>query len=323
MLLVAFAARRTIEHVYFRNTYRFGALCALLLATTAAAAPLRIVATTSLIADVARAVGGSGVEVAELIPRAVDPHAYEPTPRDMAQLQKSDVVFANGLGLETFLDRVLAAGGATQADKLVVVSSGRAPRTGEPLEEEIHGGHDHGETDPHVWFDPTWVQRWAENIATTLAARDPAHADAYQQRASAYGEQLAELDAWMREQFDSVPAAQRVIVTEHDEFGYLADRYGITVVGTLLPNFNSLTESSARALVALQKQMQTNAARVVVVSFSANSALAERLARDTGARVVRLYTHSLGPAGSETADYLGFMRFTTRTLTEALREAPQ
>lgn len=307
-------------HVYFCKKVLFRALGAVLLAATAEAAPLRVVATTSLIADVAQIIGGNEVEVSELIPRTLDPHAYEPTPRDMARLQQAGLVLANGLGLEAFLDRILAAGGATQADKLVIVSSGRAPRTDEQHDEDAIGGHDHGETDPHVWFDPTWVQLWAENIAAAFSARDPEHAASYRLRAGAYGDQLASLDVWMRGQFDSIPAAQRAIVTEHDEFGYLADRYGITIIGTLLPNFTSLTESSARALAALQKQMQESGTRVIVTSYSANSALAESAARDAGGRVVRLYTHSLGPEGSETANYLRFMRFTTESLVNALRE---
>lgn len=306
--------------MYQYQKYVWLLLAGLVFTAHANGAPLRVMATTSLIADVVKAVGGADVEVSELIPRTIDPHAYEPTPRDMARLQKADLVFANGLGLETFLDRVLSAGGATQADKLVIVSHGRAPRTGEPHHRDATHGHDHGETDPHVWFDPTWVLVWVDTIQATLSSHDPEHAESYLLRANAYREQLTALDGWMREQMESIPPARRTIVTEHDEFGYLTDRYGIAVIGTLLPNFTALTESSARALASLQQQMQKSHARVIVVSYSANSTMAEQLARDTGGRVVRLYTHSLGPEGSETATYLHFMRFTTKTLVKALRE---
>ncbi|MCZ7592099.1 MAG: metal ABC transporter substrate-binding protein [Kiritimatiellae bacterium] len=320
MQLVAPHSWRTIEGVYVNNPFLGLGLVLLLLTTFSEAAPLRIVATTSLIADVAAAVGGNDVEVTELIPRTVDPHAYEPTPRDMARLQNADVIFANGLGLESFLDRFLAVSGATHENKLVIVSAGRTPRTDEQHGKEITSHHDHGETDPHVWFDPTWVQLWVENITSALAERDPEHASTYRSNAASYHNQLSTLDGWIRKQFDAIQPQQRIIVTEHNELGYLADRYGVTVIGTLLPNFTALTESSARSLALLQKQMQDSGARVVVVSYSANSTMAERLARDTGARVVRIYTHSLAPIGSDASNYLSFMSATTTTLTDALRE---
>lgn len=311
--------------MYQYQKYGWLLLGSALLAGRVDAAHLRVVATTSLIADVARAVGGDNANVSELIPRATDPHAFDPTPREMARLQTADVVLANGLGLESFLEKILAADGAKQADRLVIVSTGRAPRGNahhhESEEEaESEEEHHHGETDPHVWLDPTWVQLWADNIAAAFAARDPGNADAYRSRAKAYQGELNALDDWMRNQLAPIPPARRVIVTDHDEFGYLADRYGITVTGALLPNFTTVTEVSARGLADLQDKMRTSGARVIVVSHSANPAMAERVARDTGGRVIRLYTHSLGPPGSETATYLDLMRYNLRTLADALQE---
>ena len=293
-----------------------GACLALAGGRAAEAAAVRAVATTSLIADVARIVGGPDVEVTALIPPDTDPHAFDPTPRDLARLLGADLVLANGLGLETFLDKVLQAG-ASSRQSIIVVSEGRTPRG---CSAEEHHAHDHGEHDPHVWFDPTWVQLWADNIAAAFAARDPDRAADYRGRADAYKAELDQLDAWIRATFDAIPAERRVVVTDHDEFGYLADRYALTVVGALLPTVTTVAEASARSLADLQARMRDTGARVIVVGHSASPALAEQVARDIGGRVIRLRTHTLGAPGSAMESYIGFMRDNVRALAEALRE---
>ncbi len=318
----------------FHRLFRFVLILSAIAWSASDAAPLRVIATTTLIADAARAVGGPDADVTALIPPGTDPHAFDPGPRDMARLLSSDLVLANGLGLETFLQKILDAAGVGQSNKLVIVSSGREPRGGcsghdhdgeDESESENEGEddqrhHHHHDADPHVWFDPTWVQLWTENIAAAFAARDPANADAYRARAAAFRADLDALDAELRAAIDAIPAERRVLVTDHDEFGYLADRYEIRVVGAILPNVTTVAEPSARELAALQRAMRESGTRVIVVGHSANPALAERLARDVGARVIRLQTHTLGPAGSPTAHYIGFMRHNVERLVEAWRE---
>jgi zinc/manganese transport system substrate-binding protein/manganese/iron transport system substrate-binding protein len=305
----------------YQHLIRAFVLSLVVAAFTAQAAPLRVVATTSLIADVARAVGGPDAEVAPLIPSHVDPHAFDPSPRDMARLQEADLILANGLGLETFLDKILDASGARQGGRLVVVSDGRAPRGCESdhAHDEEHHDHDHGDVDPHVWFDPTWVQLWTDNIAKAFAARDPDNADVYRARAAAYRAQLDALDNELRAAFDAIPPERRLLVADHDEFGYLADRYGLRVIGAILPNVTTVAEASARELAALQRAMRESGARVIAVGHSANPALAERLARDVGARVIRLRTHGLGEPGAADDSYIGFMRQIAGQIADALR----
>lgn len=306
------------------------------LAVRAEAERLRVVASTSLILDVARQVAGAEADVVALIPPGLDPHAFSMTPRDRARLQEADLVLINGFGLETFLDRALDA---VPSQRVVTVSAGGIPRAAEephapheeaaeheqdPAQEDEHDhahAHAHGNLDPHVWFDPTWVMRWAENIAHALAERDPAHAADYRMRAEAYRAELEQLDAWIAARLGAIPEERRVVVTDHEEFGYLADRYHLTIVGALIPNVSTLAEVSARELADLQTRMREQGARVIVVGQSTSPALAERIARDTGARVVRLNTHSLGPSGSESDSYLGFMRANISALADALQGA--
>ncbi len=299
--------------------YQIGCRIAALLflgAAGAGAGPVRVVATTSIIGDVARAVAGADAEVVDLIPASADPHAFDPTPRDLARLQRADLILANGLGLETFLEKALDAGGARAGGRLRIVNEGRAPRRAAHAFDAAHG-HDH-EDDPHVWFDPTRVKGWADTIARALAELAPGQATAFQGRAAAYRNALDELDAWIRAEVDRVPPGQRVIATDHDELGYFADRYGVTIVGALLPNVTTVAEISARSRAALQARMRETGARVIVVGHAVNPALAGQLAADIGGRVVPLRTHGLGAPGSPTGSYLDFMRHNVRALMDAL-----
>lgn len=305
--------------MYQLRTLSMLLLLALFARAESMASPLHVVATTPILADVARTVAGDAARVETLLPPDADPHAFEPSPRDLARLASADLVIANGLGLEAFLHKILEAG-KIDGSRLVIASEGRAPRGCEGHEhaEDDHG-HDHGEHDPHVWLDPTWVQLWAQNIAEALAARDPAGAEGYRARARAFSTKLDALDAELQELFGSIPPERRVVVTDHEEFGYLADRYGIRVVGAILPNVSTVAEVSARDLAALQRAMREVGARVIVVGHTANPAVAERLARDTGAQVVRLRTHALGPQGSGTDSYIGLMRDIAQKLVSAWR----
>lgn len=305
--------------MYQLRTLSMLLLLALFARAESMASPLHVVATTPILADVARTVAGDAARVETLLPPDADPHAFEPSPRDLARLASADLVIANGLGLEAFLHKILEAG-KIDGSRLVIASEGRAPRGCEGHEhaEDDHG-HDHGEHDPHVWLDPTWVQLWAQNIAEALAARDPAGAEGYRARARAFSTKLDALDAELQELFGSIPPERRVVVTDHEEFGYLADRYGIRVVGAILPNVSTVAEVSARDLAALQRAMREVGARVIVVGHTANPAVAERLARDTDAQVVRLRTHALGPQGSGTDSYIGLMRDIAQKLVSAWR----
>lgn len=296
----------------------------LLLALSAAASasePLRVVATTTIVGDIVRAVAGDRAEVAVLLPADADPHAFDPSPRDAARLADADLVFVNGLGLETFLPPLLrSAGGDGRA--VVSLSDGIAAREGEHDHAECDDAHhDHGALDPHVWLDPRLVMTWVDNAERALAARSPADAAAFAGRAAATRRMLEDLDAWIRDEVAAIPPERRLFATDHDEFGYFAERYGFRIVGCIVPSLTTLAEPSARGLADLQRALEDSGARVIVMGRSGNPALAERLAHDTGARVVRLYTGSLGTAGGPAGTYRDYMRYNVGELVRALRGA--
>jgi ABC-type Zn uptake system ZnuABC Zn-binding protein ZnuA len=280
---------------------------------------LRAIATTSIVADVLERVAGPHASVQSLMPLGADPHAFEPTPRDVAAVADAHVVFINGAGLETFIEKLLEGAGA--AVPIIPVSYGLDLLA---LEEHDEGddygnaAHDHLGVDPHTWFDPHNVMVWTENMAQALSALDPDHAADYQANAEAYRAELEALDAWIEAQVATVPETRRRLVTDHETFGYFCRRYGFEQVGTLFPGASTLAEPSAQDLARLEDAIAAYEVPAVFVGRTVNPQLAERVARDTGIQVVPLYTGSLSEPGGPAPDYLALMRYDVLVIVGAL-----
>jgi len=278
---------------------------------------LQVLATTSIVADVVEQVGGDYVEVTTLLPLGTDPHTFEPRPQDAAAIADSTIVFANGAGLEEFLQPLLESAGAT--DKFVEVSAGIELLAFE--EEHLEGDeeHEHEGGDPHTWMDPNNVILWAENIAAALSAADPEHAADYQANAEAYIAALADLDAWIRAEVAQVPAESRLLVTDHGVFSYFADEYGFTQVGTITGSFSTNASPSAQELAALEDDIRSFGVRAVFVGETANQSLAEQVAADTGIQIVIIYHASLTDDFGLAPSYLEFMRYNVNAIVNALK----
>ena len=272
---------------------------------------LHLAATTSIVGDVVRVIGGDVVSVTTLLPAGADPHTFEPTPREMASLADAEAIFVNGGGLETFLDSLLAA----VAVPVVSVSDGIVLRALAP------GSEEEG-MDPHVWFDPTNVIVWAENIARELARLDPPNADGYAARAGAYAQELRNLDAWIVGVVDTIPRERRKLVSDHQDFGYFVARYGFDELGTVVPGLSTLAEPSAQDLAALEAAIRESGVPAVFVGVTVNPALAQQVAADTGTRVVFLYSEALGAPGGPASTYLDLMRYNVDTIVRALGGKP-
>ena len=283
-----------------------------LAALTACSAPaspstnglLAVVATTSLIGDVARQIGADRVSVNVLLPIGADPHAFEPRPQDVAALTDADLVLVNGLGLEATLQPLLG-----NARTIVTVSDGINAL---PFAEEEGG------LDPHVWQDPNNVIVWARNIADAFAQADPAHADEYASNAEAYIAELTALDAWIKEQVAQIPEANRKLVTDHEDFGYFTARYGFDQVGAVVPSVSTGSAPSAQELAALEDAIRSSGVKAVFVGSTVSPDLSRRVAEDTGVRLVFLFTDSLSPSGGDAESYLAFMRHNVNAIVEAL-----
>jgi len=219
--------------------------------------PLNVLAVETFLADIARNVAGNRLKIGTLLPVGADPHAFDPTPNDVMKVAGSNVLIVNGAGLEEFQDKLLRNAGGVH--KVIEASAGltsRTPGAGEKAEaEEDHDKHDrdrhHHESDPHFWLNPQNAIKYAENIRDGLSQADPDGKETYRANADGYIAQLRELDHWIEDQVEQIPKDRRLLVTNHDNFGYFADRYGFKVIGTILPSISTEVSPSAQQLAHL------------------------------------------------------------------------
>jgi manganese/iron transport system substrate-binding protein len=281
---------------------------------------LTVLATTSLVGDVVKQVGGDQIDLKVLLPLGTDPHTFNPTPRDLTVISDAQVIFANGAGLEQFLSNMLKNAGASTP--VIAVSDGiplRHLATDQPGPTPPPGQEENGGQDPHTWFSPIGVMVWVTNTANALVGLDPAHAADYQARAQDYQQKLAQLDEWIKAQVAQIPPQNRRLVTDHLEFGYFADRYGFEQVGAVIPAFSTSAQPSAQEMAQLEDAIRKQGVKAVFVSNIVNDSLSKRVASDTGVRLVTLFDGSLGPAGSGAETYLDFMRYDVMAIVQALQ----
>lgn len=281
---------------------------------------LRVVAAESFLADIAQNVAGERLRVDTLIPRGADPHSFEPSPADVQRVAQADLLIVNGAGLEVFLEPLLA--GIGEGPRVALASAGLVSRTPQGQE----GGADNGnadrsgEEDPHFWLDPVCVKTYVANIAEALVGIDPAGEATYRRNAAAYSAELDELDAWVRGQIESVPPSRRLLVTNHECLGYYADRYGLTLVGSILMSVSTEASPSAQELAELIALVRKAGVPAIFVEAGANPKVAEQIAQDTGVQVVTgLYAASLSEPDGPAPTYIDMVRFNTLTIVEALR----
>ena len=268
---------------------------------------LRVVATTNILGDIVGQVGGDYIELTVLMDVGVDPHSYVPNPADMAAVHDAHVVFASGAGLEVNLDEMFQTAGG---DAVHIYAS-----DGLVLRQAAGGGEQ--AVDPHVWFDVQNTIRWVETIEGTLAALDPADAGVYRANAAAYIQQLEELDAWVMEQVAAIPEANRRLVTNHPAFAYL-ERYGLKQVGAVYPVSPS-AEPSAQDIAALEDVIRSYGVPAIFTESTVNPKLGQQVANDTGAKLVTLYTGSLGGPGSGAETYIQLIRYDVTAIVQALK----
>jgi len=265
--------------------------------------PLRIVATTNVIADFARVLTRDRAEVFDLLKANVDAHDYEPTPADLEAVRRADIVARNGAGLEDWLDRTIKSAGSKA--RIVDATAGVSLRN----------------DDPHVWHDPVRAKAMVSTLARAVRDVHPEQAQAYAAAEQAYLAELDALDGEIRRQLDPLP--NKKLVTNHDAFGYYVERYGLHFVGSIIPSFDSQAELSSRDLSALVAKIRAEGVRAVFSESSLPPKTAETVAREAGVRVVAgdnaLYGDGLGPPGSGADTYLTMMRHNTRTIVDGLR----
>lgn len=301
--------------------------CALSTLTTFTALPahaadapaVKAVATFSILGDLVRQVGGERVLVDVLVAPGGDAHVFQPKPTDAKTVGAAQVVFANGLGFEGWMGRLLKS--ANQKKAPVIVSEGIKPQKGEDDEhghgQKHGGGPAHEATDPHAWQSVPNAVVYVGNIAKGLCSVDAAGCDGYQKRAADYSAQLQKLHADNQAAWAAIPQAQRKVITHHDAFGYYATAYGVQFLSP--QGVSTESEASAKAVAKLIRQIKQEKVRALFVENVSDPRLIAQIARETGIQPAgELFSDSLSPAGGPASTYLDMMRHNTRVLTQAI-----
>ena len=300
---------------------------ALAFAGTAFAENLPVVASFSILGDVAKQIGGERVSVTSLVGPDQDAHAYQINSGDVKKIAAAKLVLLNGLGLE-------------QADVIRAVQQSRVPYAEAaqgitPLKSEEehehhhdhdghdhehgheHHHHDHGEYDPHVWNDPVLMQKYAANVTAALTKADPAGKAYYQARLKNYSAELTKLDSYARQSFDAVPRDKRKVLTGHDAFNYMAKRYGITFLAP--QGVSTEGEASAKTVAAIIRQIKQQGIKAVFTENIKDDRMVRRIAQETGVKVGgTLYSDALSK-GAPAKTYADMFRYNVRVLSDAMK----
>jgi ABC-type Zn uptake system ZnuABC Zn-binding protein ZnuA len=263
---------------------------------------IRVIATTTVLADIVRNVGGPCVDVASIVPAGVGPEDYEPKPEDARHLADAKLIVSNGVGLDDFLGKLLASN-ASNAPRLV-------------LGDGIPTIDVDGRPNPHFWLDPSLVRQYfVPAIARELVAVAPVCAADIQARAAAYSKELDGLDAALQAKVATIPAADRKLVTFHGAFPYFARRFGFELVGVIVANVGQ--EPTAAALASLVDTVKAAGVKAVFSEAQFSPKLAQTLAEEAGVKTVvsDILTDALGPNGDT---YLALMRWDVERVVGAL-----
>lgn len=292
----------------------------------AQAEPLKVVASFSIIEDLARNVGGDRIQLTTLVGAGGDAHVYEPKPTDAVAMKDAQVVLVNGLHFEGFLQRLVEAS-ATKAS-IVELTKGvetisipeehhEGEEAGHEEAEEAGGHHHEGGIDPHAFQSVANAQIYVKNIADAFCAADAAGCDTYKTNALAYDAKLEALDQEIKAAVAAIPEEKRTIITSHDAFGYFEHAYGLKFLAP--EGISTESEASAADVAALVKQVREDHASAIFVENIADPRLAEQIATETGLKIGgTLYSDALSKADEPAATYIDLMKSNIATIKGAI-----
>jgi zinc/manganese transport system substrate-binding protein len=289
------------------------AACFLLLVCStqdvAAASPIRVVVSFSILQDIAREVGGGDVAVTSLIGPDSDPHVFEPNPDQARLLSQAQLFIVNGLGFEGWLIRLTSS--AQYRGPIVTATQGITPiTTGEAGSATLS-------PDPHAWQDVRNAIVYADNIARALAAADPAHAAAYRERVRHYKAKLEALDQHVREELGLIPVEKRRVITSHGAFAYYGRAYGVTFLAP--EGISTDSEPSAKAIAELIRQIRREGIKALFIENITDPRLVEELARDTGTTLgPPLYSDALSQPNGRAPTYIRMIEYNTAALKQGM-----
>ena len=306
---------------------------------------LTVLATTPMLGEFVKQVAGENIEVEVLMPYAVDPHTFDPSPKDVKKINEADLVFYVGLKYETKTLTKLLQNSVQSNDVLIEIGSKINPiefRKDDHEEdhddhddeedhedhdheedhedhddEEDHEDHDHGTLDPHFWFDPNRVALAVGEIQKQLNKLDPGNYNAYKSLANSYLDKLKTLDEEMDALIQTLPSDNREIVTTHESLGYLENRYGLEVLVTIIPNITTEDGVTPKQLVKVIEKIKDHEIKVIFIESESPSKSAEIIAKDTGVSLVSgLWVETL----KENQSYIDFIKTNVELIVENLKK---
>ena len=290
---------------------RFGMMVSLVLACSSQAAlakNLNVVASFTVLADMAKQVGGEHVTVKSLVGPDGDPHSFEPSPQDSVALSKADVVIVSGLGMEGWMDRLVSASG--YKGKVIVASEGISTRKMMDDGKQI--------TDPHAWNSAENGAIYAQNITRALVAADPQDAAAINDSGSEYVTRLKLLDSWAKTRFEAIPKSKRKVLTSHDAFGYFGQEYGVTFLAPV--GFSTEAEANASDVAGLIKQLKEQHIKTYFIENQTDPRLIKQIAAASDAQPGgELYPEALSAENGPASTYEMAFKHNVDTIANCMK----
>lgn len=269
---------------------------------------LNVVASFTVLADMAKQVGGEHVTVKSLVRPDGDPHSFEPSPQDSVALSKADVVIVSGLGMEGWMDRLVSASG--YKGKVIVASEGISTRKMIDDGKQI--------TDPHAWNSAENGAIYAQNITRALVAADPEDAAAINDTGSEYVTRLKLLDSWAKTRFEAIPKSKRKVLTSHDAFGYFGQEYGVTFMAPV--GFSTEAEANASDVAGLIKQLKEQHIKTYFIENQTDPRLVKQIAAASDAQPGgELYPEALSAANGPASTYEMAFKHNVDTIANSMK----
>lgn len=271
-----------------------------------------VVATSTIIADLTKNIGGDEIDLTSILQPGTDPHVYEPVPRDTIYLESAELILYNGYNLEPGLIKLIKAAGV-KADKLAV------GEVAEPL--QLDKGRKQTVPDPHIWGDVENAIKMSTAIRDALIKLSPEDKEEFTENAEELINKLRQLDNSITQQIATIPKEKRKLITTHDAFQYYGRAYDIPIAGTLI-GISTEEQPSAQTVKKLVEEVKKTGVKAIFAETTINPALIKTVAQEANVKLARneLYSDSIGAPGSEGDSYIKMMQANTRTIVEALRE---
>lgn len=271
-----------------------------------------VITTTSIFADLAKMALGDAAHIESIIPAGADVHTFEPSPSDVEKIQSADLIIANGLGLDSWIQSLIEAAGKSEADTLLL---------GEGLDQEsgwvyLSNAEKLGALDPHIWLDPKGAALYVQRIADRVSNDAPNLAQRIAVSSAGGIREIDAIDQDLAVKFAAIDPGQRKIVTMHDAFGYFARAYEIEIVGVAVASPGQ--DPSAKEIRALIDAIRAAGVTALFSEVQLPSKVLDQIAAETGATVLQdLYSDALGASPADS--YLGVMRVNADAILGALR----